>query len=319
MPRRPPQAGAPGAAIPCRAADDRWRRSLFLAALVPVPAAVALRRSRSPGNRPRSLRRLLRQSGRKSAVVLARMPDCLSVPVRRRSRGPCDHLHWRCGRWRRCGSHPHRRWRASYDPGRSAPGCRVRPRRRLLRLRHELLGRRSGDLRERAGMPNRRRSARLGGSRDIHGHSPCGTARRQERRRLAPHRRAGEQEDRKRHPDRRSERGGDDGRQADGGSLHVRVIGRSAVFTELRTPTHKIARKWRFLYYPGPNDPLGAHRPRLIGLVSVNEPCALALLVLGVRRQTPPGSTTSMLRKGGSRVAPRSRRPDSNRGPLHYE
>src|SRR4029077_18808954 len=182
---------------PRRAADGRWRRALFLAPFVPVPAAMHLRRG--SGRRRWRGPRLLRVSGWWSVVMLAQVTERLSVPVgtgRPRVGGPllpvtvaarlarslCKGLVHRDlrrgleGRSRSRG----RSGRAPRDPNPCAWMYPMRVGNCLLPPRHEVLGRRSGDLTDWL------RGAVVNGGREIRDHSSGSSADRgQQRRRLA--------------------------------------------------------------------------------------------------------------------------------------
>ena len=200
-----------------------------------------LRRRR--GRRRWRARRVLRVSACEPVVVLARVTGRLSVPVgtgRLRVGGPLlpmpvtlaarparslrkglVHRDLRCGLGERSRSRG-RSGRAPRDPNPCAWMYPMRVGNCLLPPRHEVLGRRSGDLTDWL------RGAVVNGGREIRDHPPSSSADRgQQRRRLAPDPGAVEQEHRQRYPHRRNENGGD-GRRQMSEHLHSRV---SAVAT----------------------------------------------------------------------------------------
>ena len=115
--------------------------------------------------------------------------------------------------------------------------------------RHEMLGRRSGELRGGGGLADWLRSALRNGSREIRSYASGSPADHgQQRRRLALDPGAGEQERRERHPHRRNEDGGDSRRQMSE-RLHVRVFGSGGRPLRANAASPNIARNPPLLHH----------------------------------------------------------------------
>ena len=206
---------------------------------------------RRSGRRRWRGRRLLRVSAWESVVVLARAPERLSVSVHTRHRHSGGRLQpmavaarlarrlrertvrrdLRCG-WAGRSRLRSGRESATRDSNPCAAVYSGRVGRRFLSPRHQMHGRRSGELRGSGDLADRHRGAVLNGGRKICDHPPGRSADRgQQRRRLAPDPGALEEEHRERDPHRRNENGGE-GRRQMSERLHGRVVGQWRPFAE---------------------------------------------------------------------------------------
>ena len=234
---------------------------------MPVGTGRPLHIRRRSGRRRWRGWRLLRVSGWESVIVLARVPEGLSVPVgtgrprvgsrllpvamavtarlvRSLREGPVrrDLSCW-LGRRSRLRSS---RGRAPRDPNPCAAGYPGRVGRCVLPPRHHMRERRSSELRGSGDLADRHRGAVLNGGREIRDHPPGRSADRgQQRRRLALDPCAVEQEYRERHPHRRDENRGD-GRRQMSERLHGRSSGSGDRSLRANAASSKIARNQRF-------------------------------------------------------------------------